>query len=47
MCQKALTALKSAVKSTGEHKQRINIRINLAGMTLLDATSNVSIEKLY
>lgn len=44
MCQKALQMLKEAVKNTGEHKQKITIKVNLDGVTLIDAASHVSID---
>lgn len=43
MCQQALQLLKAAVRTQGEHKQKIVIRINMDGITLIDASNNVSI----
>jgi len=34
--------LKVAVKNTGEHKQRIILRINMTGIIILDGVSQVS-----
>ena len=47
VCNTAIGLLKSAVKTTGEHKQKIFIRINYTGITLLDAFNQVKIESLF
>ncbi|XP_067938109.1 disabled homolog 1-like isoform X2 [Watersipora subatra] len=44
VCNTAIGLLKTAVKSTGEHKQKIFLRINYSGITLLDAANQL---KLY
>jgi len=40
--QRAMQLLKVAVKNTGEHKQRIILRINMTGIIILDGVSQVS-----
>lgn len=37
----AMSLLKAAVKSTGEHKQKVVIKINLTGIVLVDASNQV------
>lgn len=37
----AMGLLKSAVKNTGEHKQKILVKISMSGITLLDQVNQV------
>lgn len=44
VCNMAMGLLKSAVKNTGEHKQKILVKISMSGITLLDQVNQL---KLY
>ena len=44
MCQQALHLMKTAVKTASQHKQKILIRVNMNGVTLVDSASNVSVK---
>jgi len=43
MCQIAMAKLKAGVKASGEHKRRIAINVSLAGITLVDDKTSVSV----
>ena len=42
MCQEAMVKLKAAVKTSGEHKQKMVINVSLEGLKLLDEKTGVS-----
>lgn len=46
MCHNALQLLKMEIRSNSQHKQKIVIKINMEGVTLLDAVTNVCINRL-
>ena len=41
MCQESLQRLKLAVKSSGQHKQKIIVNVSLEGVRLIDLRSQV------
>ena len=43
MCQDALQELKTAIKASGEHKQRILIHIAVDGLKIRDEKTGVNI----
>ena len=47
MCQDALAELKTAIKASGEHKQRILIHIAVDGLKIRDEKSGVRFIKFY
>ena len=47
MCQDALAELKTAIKASGEHKQRILIHIAVDGLKIRDEKSGVRIIKFF
>ena len=46
MCQDALQELKTAIKASGEHKQRILIHIAVDGLKIRDEKTGVNITSL-
>lgn len=42
MCQVAMAKLKAAVKTLGDHKQKIIINVSLQGVRIIDEKSEVS-----
>ena len=42
MCQESIQRLKLAVKSSGQHKQKIIVNVSLEGVRLIDLRSQVS-----
>lgn len=44
MCQDALLELKTAIKASGEHKQRVLIHIAVDGLKIRDEKTGVSIQ---
>lgn len=46
MCQQAIHLMKTAVKTASQHKQKIIIRVNMSGVTLVDSVTNVSVKVL-
>jgi len=42
MCQDALLELKTAIKASGEHKQRVIIHIAVDGLKIRDEKNGVS-----
>ena len=47
MCQDALQELKTAIKASGEHKQRILIHIAVDGLKIRDEKTGVNITKYF
>ena len=47
MCQDALAELKTAIKASGEHKQRILIHIAVDGLKIRDEKSGVRLIKFF
>ncbi len=46
MCQEAMVKVKTAVKSSGEHKQKMVINVSLEGLKLLDEKTGVRVLKM-
>ena len=42
MCQEAITRLKQAILSVGEHKHKIIVNISLDGVRIIDLKTSVS-----
>ena len=42
MCQESIQRLKLAVKSSGQHKQKIIVNVSLEGVRLIDLRSQVN-----
>ena len=47
MCQDALAELKTAIKASGEHKQKVLIHIAVDGLKIRDEKSGVSATFFY
>ena len=43
MCQETIQKLKSAVKTSGQHKQRVFINVTLEGLKIIDGVAMVSV----
>ena len=42
MCQDALTELKMRIRTTGEHKQKIQLQVTVDGLKIKDEKSGVT-----
>jgi disabled family protein 2 len=42
MCQDAITHLKLSLLNSGEHKQKILVKVSLSGLLIVDVKTNVS-----
>lgn len=47
MCQEAIFKLKTAVRISGQHKQKIFVNVTLEGLRIIDATAMVIVQLVW